>query len=273
MDGRTGHGRIGRTTKCVGKQSNSRGVGGRREGKRERGGVFGENIRRPRLRWLRRLWRRRLFCIHFVRHLHCRQTEQPRSGRGRAASLPPSLGVLGVNSSSSSPVTSASTAALRRRRRRRRVGRRPKVWSPENLKRRTGAAAAAAAALIFAFLWPESACVRAAADHQLLSPSFLQTTAAAASHSVIRRLTPHFNTFDAKPVMLVRFEQSFAHKYIRTDCIPIVFPSHRSSSHVCLVLRLLVCLRRRHSVGRSERGKKNSNQAEIIRDRERGEEE
>ena len=173
MDGRTGHGRIGRTTKCVGKQSNSRGVGGRREGKRERGGVFGENIRRPRLRRLRRLWRRRLFCIHFVRHLHCRQTEQPRSGRGRAASLPPSLGVLGVNSSSpsSTPVTSASTAALRRRRRR--VGRRPKVWSPENLKRRTGAAAAAAAALIFAFLWPESACVRAAADHQLLSPSFL----------------------------------------------------------------------------------------------------
>ena len=132
----------------------------------------------------------------------------------------------------------------------RRLGRRPKVWSPENLKRRTGAAAAAAA-LIFAFLWPESACVRAA-DHQLLSPSFLQTTAAAAaSHSVIRRLTPHFNTFDAKPVMLVRFEQSFAHKDIRTDSIPIVFPSHRSSSHVCLVLRLLVCLRR-HSVGQRE---------------------
>ena len=28
---------------------------------------------------------RLLFCIHFVRHFHCRQTEQPRSGRGRQA--------------------------------------------------------------------------------------------------------------------------------------------------------------------------------------------
>ena len=109
--------------------------------------------------------------------------------------------------------------------------------------------------------------MRAAADHQLLSPldPRRRTVTCACSHLTISRPTRKSRVINLNSSGL------WSHR----GCYPsgcTVLPSHRSSSHVlscaCLLAALLACLSSPLAPP-SVRGKKNSNQAEIIRDRER----